>query len=306
MRDLGSLLRARSLRGAGYGCLSMAIALPIVGFFFWLISCLPASVPINGGEPPDSLPRILIVTVSVILCTAVPVVIGILVISRQAAKLDAIFLTLGFTGRWFMLTGRAYYRNIGEREINIFIFKGPTLDIRMSIPINAQMRVFRRNSIPAQMAGRLNTPAFLPQIPDLVELAFYPADALWLGEFLEGIQAAKAIHSLMLDGADWAIFRQVELLPGELNLHLYETKEMNAWPLDQAVVSNWIASMETLADELLKAGLPAFQISENDRSIQPGMPMGRSITRWVLLVTIISSLACTILSILIMFLAYNG
>jgi hypothetical protein len=81
---------------------------------------------------------------------------------------------------------------------------------------------------------------------------------------------------------------------------------MNAWPLDQAVVSNWIASMETLADELLKAGLPAFQISENDRSIQPGMPMGRSITRWVLLVTIISSLACTILSILIMFLAYNG
>jgi hypothetical protein len=246
----------------------MVIALPLVGFLFWLITQRATSVPMDGGDTPNSIRRFLIVAVSVILCTAVPAVIGILVIGRRAAKLDEIFLPLGFTGRWFMLTGRAYYRNIIGREINIYIFKGPTLDIRMPIPVNAQMRVFRRDSIPAQMAGRLNTPEFLPQIPDLEELAFYPVDALWLGEFLEGIQAAKAIHSLMMDGADWAVFRQVELLPGELNLHLYESKEMNAWPLDQAVVSNWIASMETLTDELMKSGLPVFQKSENDRSVQ--------------------------------------
>ncbi len=210
---------------------------------------------------------ILIITASILIISVVPLLFYYLKVSRNAQQWDEIFTPLGFTGRMFMINGRHYSRKFGTHAINVYVFKGPALDIQIAIPVNAHLRVFRRGSIPPQMTGVLLTQPVNSGVPGLEDLAFYPAETPWLGEFLEGVRAAKAIRVLMKEGADWAVYRQVELTPGELTFHLYETPGATPGVIDQDTVNRWVSSLEAMADELHEANLPHFDVP-----IQSGKP----------------------------------
>jgi hypothetical protein len=135
------------------------------------------------------------------------------------------------------------------------------LDIQVTVPVAAQLSIFRRDFIPPQMmvGKRQAQPAF-SQVPGLENLAFYPANNSWLAEFLEGVRAAKAIRVLMKEGAEWAAYRQVVLTPGTLGFHLYESPGSTSGEIDQDTVNRWVSSLEAMADELQEANLPHFEI----------------------------------------------
>jgi len=159
-----------------------------------------------------------------------------------------------------MINGRHYFRNFGGREINVYVFKGSVLDILVTVPVNAHLRIFQRDRIPLQMTGVLRTQPFFLQIPGLENLAFYSPETRWVEEYLEGVRAAKAIRVLMQEGADWAVYRQVDLSPGELTFHLYENPGATPGVIDQDTVNRWVSSLEAMADELHDAGLPPYEI----------------------------------------------
>lgn len=202
-----------------------------------------------------------IITVSILIISVVPLLFYFLVAVRNARRWDDIFTPLGFTGRMFMINGRHYTRNYGARVVNIYIFKGSVLDIQVTVPVNAHFRVFRRDFIPPLMFGSLrHSQPVISQIPGLEDLAFYPANNPWLGEFLDGVRAAKSIRVLMKEGAEWAAYRQVVLSPRQLTFHLYETPGAGSGVIDQDTVNRWVSSLEALADELQEANLPHFDI----------------------------------------------
>jgi len=203
---------------------------------------------------------VLIVTFSILIIGMAPLVFFYLAVKRNARRWDEIFIPLGFTGRMFMISGRHYSRNFGGREVNVYVFKGSVLDIQMTVPVNAHLRIFQRGRIPLQMTGVLRTQPFFLQVPGLENLAFYSAETRWVEEFLEGVRAAKAIRVLMQEGADWAVYRQVDLSPGVLSFHFYETPGVKPGVIDQDTISRWVSSLEAMADELHEAGLPQYEI----------------------------------------------
>lgn len=211
-----------------------------------------------------------IITISILVISVVPLLFYFLASMRNARRWDEIFTPLGFTGRMFMINGRHYTRNSGARAVNIYIFKGSVLDIQLAVPVNAQLRIFRRDFIPPQMiVGMRHTQPALSQVPGLDDLAFYPANTTWLGDFLEGVRAAKSIRVLMKEGAEWAAYRQVVLTPGTLNFHLYETPGNTPGEIDQDTVNRWVSSLEAMADELQEANLPHFEIQSQSAKPSP-------------------------------------
>jgi hypothetical protein len=301
MKETGRLFGIRALRESRIACLSVTLVLPLFFIVFLLISRLPPSE--NSHETTTSMQRLLIVTVSVIVFTMIPVGIGFYILKRRAARLDEIFLPLGFSGRSFMLNGRQYYRKSTGREVSIWILKGPAIDIRAHVPVKGSMRIFLRDSIPVQTAGKLKKPPYLSNVPGLERLAFYPADIPWLENFLNGLRAAGAIRALMTEGAEWAVFRQVELYAGELCFHLYESRDVNSWPLDQQTVNRWITSLEDLADELQSAGLPGLNQSTAEYPGQSTPMLKMSFLRPSLLIYFFIFFTGLIFTILALFLA---
>lgn len=273
--------------------------------FFWLIKRV-SDTPIGTDvDLSRSWQMVMIITICVIVMTSISVFIGSRILLMRGKILDDIFLPLGFIGSRFMGNARKYYRNSSGREVTIYIFKGPSLDIRIPVPVNVTMRVFRRDSIPAQMAGVLKTQSMVSQSSGLEDLVFFPADAVWMRGFLDRIRASGAIRTLITEGAEWAVFRQVELVPGELSFHLYESREINAWPLDQETVNRWVRALEDLSDELQVAGLPDFQVCSQNIQTSSGNSIEKNFTRSILLIPFIFLLIMVMIFILIMFLAYN-
>ncbi len=215
---------------------------------------------------------------------AVLLVVSLLVINSRARRVDEIFVPLGFTGSRYMIQGRQYHKNNSGRPVHIYFFRGPTLEVRIDSNVNTAFQVFKKSSIPASFARSFQKIPYQSDNPVLESLAFYPADSQWLPGFLEGHSAVQAIHDLMYDGADWAIFRRLELLPGELLLNLYQSKEWNSYPLDQSEVKNWIKQLNILADELQVANLPVAEGNLTSSRAQSRLGMDNILTKAIIVI----------------------
>jgi hypothetical protein len=217
--------------------------------------------------------QILIITTAILIISVVPLIIFYLSIVKNTKHWDDILLPLGFTGRMFMITGRIYSRNFGGHDLNVYVFKGNTLDIQMAIPVNAHFQVFQQGNIPLQIAGIARATSMSSQVPGLENLVFYPSNIPWLGKLLEGVRGAKAIRGLMCEGAEWAVYRQVELNPGILTYHLYENRGVNAGTIEQDTINRWILSLSALGDELLEAKLPHLDIPQASNKALTRLPV---------------------------------
>jgi hypothetical protein len=305
MQDLGNLYISRLRRRINISCLTAIIGIPcLVGLFWFIFNVL---VPSLEGRHISSSPFMLTLLFSglIVFCVAVPLVISYFVINRRARKLDDVFIPLGFAGSTYMFDGRQYQMNNNGRQINVYFYRGPTLEIRITIPVNANFQVFQQSSIQVSVAHNLHKDAWRSDDPQLEPLAFYPADSQWLPAFLKDPSAVDAVQQLMNRGADWAIFRRLELLPGELLLNLYQSKEWNSYPLDQGDVKNWIQQLDILADELLAADLPIVDESLAATRAQSRNGIEKLVTTSILAIFFGMPL-CVIIVFIITFLAVGN
>lgn len=261
MRDVGDNYVSGLKRRFIIGCLTALVGLPCLGGFFWfLINSSGFELEEMGTSSPTTI-TIAVVVLSVLIGVVIPVVLSIFLIKRRAGQFDALFLPLGFTGSMYMLNGRQYHRVDGNTQISIYIFRGPTVEVRVTAPVNAEFRVLQENSLPAVIGSSLKNRGIRSTEPELNSFIFYSADSGWLPHFLQNQNVSRAINLLMNEGAKWAIFRRLELQPGELSLHLNRSREWNSFPISSSDVSIWIRQMNVLSDELQAEGLPKADLT---------------------------------------------
>jgi hypothetical protein len=200
---------------------------------------------------------ILFVLVVAFLFT-VPLVIWLIIITRRAWALDAIFKPLGLEGRTYMLYGRQFHGMVNGRELDVYIFRGPTVELHLKTSVQASLNVFDKNSISVSTACAFDKRPLSSSDPALNHLVIYTIDESWAYQLLEQEQSVEAIHALMSQGADWAIFRRVELLPGEVHLNLNCSKSWWNNPIDEGKVRAWLTSMHVLAK--IAESLPAPEV----------------------------------------------
>ncbi len=298
MRDIGDVYVSGIKRRFYIGCITALIGFPCLGGLIWFI----LSNPGNGlkdidPESPQTL-TIIAVIISVVIGLGIPVVLSFFLIKRRAQQFDTIFIPLGFTGSMYLLNGRQYHRMDGNTRVSIYIFRGPTVEIRMTVPVDAEFRVLKENAFPVTVGTTLGAGAIRASDPELTSLVFFPEDSSWLPRFLLNTNAAGSIASLMNTGGEWAVFRRLELQKGELSLHLNRSREWNAFPITTSDVAMWIRQMNLLSNELQAEGLPEADMAVSASRLQTKQGLNHFVMVVILAIMVILPV-CMIVAIAI-------
>lgn len=261
MRELTNLFVERTKRRWLFGCLSTLISIPVFCGCLFLLTNVVLPFMDNLARSGDENAIVYVLLggglVSFLILLVIPVLIFVVVLKLRARSLDALFTPLGLTGSSYMLYGRHYQGQLGGRDVDIYIYRGPTIELRMKTRILTRAQFFHSDSIPVNVA-RVFDKQPLESLPGLDGYTVYPLDEAWTRRWLNDEQAQESIHTLMSVGAEWAIFRTFELQPGEILLHLYRSRNIfvNSIPLDAA--RNWLSALEMLARSAEDQPAPAI------------------------------------------------
>jgi hypothetical protein len=264
MRELANLYVERTKRRWLIGCITTLVSLPIMCCCLILLPTVvfPAfdSIAASGNENTSMFVILGVGLVALAGLFVVPVVIALVMINSRARSMDAIFTPLGLTGSSYMLYGRHYQGQIAGREVDIYIYRGPTVEFRMKANIQTRAQFFVRDSIPVNVAKLLSKRP-LAAVPGLDGYTVYPLDETWTRSLLADPRAVEAIQKLMTLGAGWAIFRILEIQPGEVLLHLSRSRQMFASSISLDAARTWLAALESLAQTAESQLAPALTAS---------------------------------------------
>jgi len=250
MRETSGLFAEYAKRRLFVGCVSALVSVPVMccclfGLFNFVLPFMD-----NLARSGDGNTAAIVLVggglVALVLLLVVPVGVMLVIINQRARSLDALFTPLGLRGNMYLVFGRHYQGQLAGREADIYIFRGPTVELRLKTGVLTRAQFFQRDSIPVGVAGALSKHPLAP-FPGLESYAVYALDEAWTRGWLADERTVQAIQTLMTLGAEWAIFRSLELQPGEVVLHLYRSRKFFVSALPLADARAWLAALETLA-----------------------------------------------------------
>jgi hypothetical protein len=169
---------------------------------------------------------------------------------RQRQKLlDAIFVPLGLKGSAYLTSGRQYHTdrnrpgNIGGRQVDVYFYRGPALDIFIAASLRTRMGVGMTSGLGRAAAGALNRSPLVMDDPSMRGLVFYPSDERWGRELLADEAVRTSIVRLMAPGSSFEV-RTLLFQPESVELKL------NQVPLGSLTAENvrgWISDLIELA-----------------------------------------------------------
>ncbi len=81
----------------------------------------------------------------------------------------------------------------------------------------------------------------------LDQFSVFTADEIWTKQLLTDPQVPQAIHSLMTAGANWAVFRHLEVQPGEILLFLNRSNQVFLNSVELGQSEAYLLNLQTLA-----------------------------------------------------------
>jgi hypothetical protein len=250
MRQLTDLTVEYTKRRLFVGCISTLVSVPVMccclfGLFNFVLPLMD-----NLARRGDGNTAALVLVggglVALVVLLVIPVILMLIIINQRARSLDAIFTPLGLRGGMYLVFGRHYQGQLAGREVDVYLYRGPTVELRLKTGVMTRTQFFHRDSIPVGVAGALNKHP-LTALPGLDGYAVYALDEAWTRGWLANEQTALAVQTLMTVGAEWAIFRSLEFQPGEVVLRLYRSHRLLVSSIPLVAAREWLAALEMLA-----------------------------------------------------------
>ncbi len=250
MQQLSDLLVELGKRRIFVTCLTALTSIPVMGCcMFGLFGVLLPGMDELARRGDGNTAGVVLVALGLlafVVMMVVPVGVVLLVTRRRARSLDAVFTPLGLLGERYLVYGRHYRGQTGGRDVDVYVYRGPTLEVRLTARAATRAQFFHRDSIPVGIAGALNV-APLAAVPGLDAYAVYPLDDAWTRRWLSDASVVQAIQTLMTVGSEGAIFRSLELQPGEVVLHLHRSRRLFGFSIAPEAARAWLSALEVLA-----------------------------------------------------------
>jgi hypothetical protein len=296
MHLVGEVYKSNLKRRLLNGCLTTVIGGPIMCLclfilFVFILPALDSARHGSGGNSTLLLVGLFIVVLAFLF--SVPLATALFLIIRRARALDVIFKPLGLIGSTYMLFGRQYHGQVNGRDMDVYIFRGPTVELHLKTDVHTRLQVFDKNSFSVSMARAFNKQPMLVNDPALSQMVVYSVDERWAHQLLEHAQSVEAIQALMRWGAGWAIFRRVEFQPGEVILNLYRSKSWLNSPILDGEVRTWLASLQALARDAESMSAPQVSVEPASYNRQSRQKMSNFLI-WAVAAIIIGFPLCAI------------
>ena len=262
MGEIASIYAARIKRRLLIGCISVLIGVPIMGCCVLLLPTVvfPAldGIAAGGGAINSGMVILAAGILALLALIGIPLVLLVGLTVRRTRDLNAVFNPMGLTGKPFMVYGRHYQGQIGGREVDVYIYRGPTVEIRLKTAVRTRLQVIPKGSISTVVAGMLARDPLATDSPSLDAFSIYPLDPAWTLELLAVPRVVEAIRGLMTLGASWAILRQVEIQPGEVLFYLNRSHKIIGNSIDLSAAQGWLEALESLAEVVESQPLPTI------------------------------------------------
>jgi hypothetical protein len=196
----------------GLAALLALVALTLVA----LMAPLP---PGAGGQA--ALPALM--GAFVVLALAATTVAVVWMLYRRALQLDAAFEPLGLSGRGYLANGRQYHGTLYGRQVDVYFYRGPALDIYLSTPVAARLSAGTRDRLSAGLARAFGRRPLALDDPAYAQLAVSARDEAWARRLLAEPEAQAALARLT-GNAGVLEKRQVSFQPGAVQLRLSRTR----------------------------------------------------------------------------------
>lgn len=251
MKEIFGTVVGESKRRLLIGCLTLLVGVPTIGccllvFFTVVLPGLDSSAASSGS----SVIPIWLLVIGLFLLAgliSVPVAIAVMTILRRARAMDAIFNPLGFTGKAYMLYGRHYQGNHQGRNVDIYIYRGPTVEVRLQSSAQTRVLINPKESIATSAAETFGKHPLTTADPGLESFAIYPEEETWTLNFLNNPGVVESIQTLMRAGAEWAVIRRLEIQPSEVMLYLHRSHKIASSLMDPSVLPSWLDSLANLS-----------------------------------------------------------
>jgi len=121
-------------------------------------------------------------------------------IRRRMTVVDAAFSPLGLTGKGYLWNGRQYHGLYQGRQVDVYFYRGPSLDIYLAAQLNTRMGVGMKaylsrlgSKTPGLTELSINDPGFS-------QLGIYCIDQVWGRALLADARARSIILHMSLPG----------------------------------------------------------------------------------------------------------
>ncbi|MCP4539144.1 MAG: hypothetical protein GY832_18565 [Chloroflexi bacterium] len=261
------------------------------------LTCLLIFVPLGIVTRSNASIWWLIVPAGLFLLITIGGAWGTLGLSlyRRKRWLDTVFVPLGLTGSTYTLSGRQYQGTVQGREVTARFYRGPTLDLYVSTPLQTRLGVGEKSQMGLAVAGLFNRQPLLLDDLDLEALSIFALDEEWARLLWADSEAKVLLQRLMRAGESWVLMHQVHLQPGRLYMRLYRNKNLFKYGFTPEEVQQWLDDLMALAR--ITESLPAPQVTAEETAAERLVRSGRVTSIALLIVAAIFGPMLCILTI---------
>ncbi len=192
---------------------------------------------------------------------------------RRKRWLDTLFTPWGLAGSAYMLSGRQYQGNLQGREVTARFYRGPTLDLYVSTPLQTRLGIAEKSRMSLALAGMFRREPLALDDPDLVGWSIFALDEKWARSLLADPETKSLLQRLMQAGESWVLMQQVYLQPGAFHLRLYRNKNLFKYGIEPEEAQAWLDDLLALAR--IAEGLPAPQVTAEESGAERLVRSGR-------------------------------
>ncbi|MFN2283653.1 MAG: hypothetical protein ACK2UQ_04475 [Anaerolineae bacterium] len=188
----------------------------------------------------------------------------------RKAKLDALFLPLGLTGKAYQTRFRQYHGVVQGKQVDVFFYRGPVLEIEVKTTLQTRIGVTNRQSDAHFFADLFGHQPIVFNNPTLSDLTVFAADEAWAKSLLATPNAAEFLHRLVEPSSNVFTRQQVILRPGTFDLMLAGNRRLFGFDLKLQQVKGWLDDLIQLVQLAEKQSPPQVttELTLAERSAQ--------------------------------------
>jgi len=209
---------------------------------------------------------------------------------QRAGQFDEAFATLGLSGSNYMLVGRQYHGQVNGRQVDIYFYRGPILDIYLASPLRTRMGVGLSSALSSAASNLLKRPALQTGHAELAQYVFYPIDERWGRELLDDPQARAAILRLLETPSSYEI-RTLFFEPEALQI---KANHISPGRITAEAARQWINDLLLLAE--LAERLPAPTVTAQPSGLARTTRTDRNRLYWI-----VGSVTCGFFALMMVF-----
>lgn len=187
--------------------------------------------------------------------------VGLFFLVRRASQLDEAFTPLGLEGKMYLTNGRQYHGTVQGRRVDIYFYRGPTLEIYVEANIKSRIGIGVKSSIGAAVAGMINKQPLDLGDADYAPFNIYANDPGWARDIFADPAFKQAAVRLATNPTSYGLYNLI-IAPSAVQI---QRRYISTNAITPESVREWINDLIALA-RMIEAQPAPQKIEEESAS----------------------------------------